>query len=156
MSELEAQRPSGQTTALWRRRSFLGWVGFLMVVTILSTIVSGLLVYRTSLLRVPVIAEALCGKGNHIAFFITKFTVPQTGMEVEDKQVACIDSAGFRTDQSVNLAMLKLWLACGLGIGLLLHAALAWRARWELARIRQEDLARAEHAAKTAAERARN
>lgn len=147
MSEHGAQQPSVQTRALRpRRRSFLGWVGFTIVVTMLSTMISGYLVYRTSFLRVPAVAEALCGKGQHIEFFITKYIVPETGMEVEDKQVACISAEGMRTDHSANLAMLKLWLLCALIIGGLLHTGLVWRARWELKRLEREYKAAAEKA----------
>lgn len=147
MSEQGTQQPSAQTRALRpRRRSFLGWVGFSITVIMLSTMISGYMVYRTSFLRVPAIAEALCGKGQHIEFFITKYTVPETGMEVEDKQVACINAQGMRTDESVNLAMLKLWLLCALIVGGLLHTGLAWRARWELSRLEREYKAAVEKA----------
>lgn len=125
--------PSGPAGRLKRRpRSFLGWVGFTITVVILSTMLSGTLVYRTAFLRLPVVAETLCGEGRRIGFSITTY-IADTGVEVPDKQVVCVNAAG--KISGANLAMLKLWLVCSLLIGLVLHGLLAWRAHWELSRI---------------------
>ncbi|ALK08840.1 hypothetical protein [Blastochloris viridis] len=137
MSDLGLQQQPAPAKPKPRRRGFWAWLGFSIVVTMVTTMSVGLLCYHTGFLRIPFIANTVCGSGLQIGFVLTEYPNPQTGLTLVDKQLGCFDMTG-QLVGGASFAMLKLWLIGAVIWSGVLEALLGWRRRWELRRAEQE------------------